>query len=268
MTTVFTVLTAATLLADAPLSDRTVTINDTAIRVRCAGTRTPGSPMVVLEAGAGNGAETWEKVQPAIADFARVCAYDRPTLRRSWRNNERPPAPPLSDVVDTLDSVLTLANERPPYVLVGHSYGGMIVRLFATRFPERVKGLVLIDSSHEDQIRRFAELDPSLGPPPTNPAETLDLAAASAALDAQKWHASIPLLVLTRGNAGPANASSPPDAASVARYRVWLELNRELATRSPYAEQIIAQHSGHYIHNDEPPLVIDGVRRIVAAASR
>src|SRR5262245_13816734 len=88
----------------------------------CMGTRSTGAPVVILEAGAGNGVETWAKVQPAIAEFARVCAYDRPGLRRHWKDDEPPAAPTPEAVVDILERALTTAGERAPYVLVGHSY--------------------------------------------------------------------------------------------------------------------------------------------------
>lgn len=231
----------------------------------CMGTRPTGAPAVILEAGAGNGVEAWAKVQPAIAEFARVCAYDRPGLRRYWKDDEPPAAPTPEAVLDTLERALSTAGERSPYVLVGHSYGGLIVRLYASRFPERVKGVVLVDSSHEDQMRRLGEPAPPLPGPGTviNVPEVIDLVAMNGALNAHTWRADIPLLVLTRGSAREIKSSNAPDAASLARYEIWLDLQRELATRSPRAEHIIAKQSGHFIQNDEPQLVIAGVRRIL-----
>jgi pimeloyl-ACP methyl ester carboxylesterase len=168
--------------------------------------------------------------------------------------------------IETLDGALTKAGERPPYVLVGHSSGGMIVRLYATRFPERVKGIVLVDSSHEDQLKRFG--DPPLPRPGPgvvlNVPEVVDIVAMSDALNARKWRADIPLLVLTRGSAREARSSTPPDAASLARYEIWLDLQRDLASRSSRSEHIIAKQSGHLINIDEPQFIVDGVRRIVS----
>jgi len=94
--------------------------------------------------------------------------------------------------------------------------------------------------------------------------EVFDLVAISEALAAHPWRADVPLLVLTRGNPGALNAPTPPTPDALARYQIWLDLQRELATRSPRGEQIIAKQSGHYIQIDEPQLVIDGVRRMVA----
>lgn len=89
-------------------------------KMLCMGTRAPDAPVVVLEAGAGNGVETWAKVQPVMAEFERVCAYDRPGLRRYWTNDEAPTASTPEQAIDILESALTNAGERPPYVLVGH----------------------------------------------------------------------------------------------------------------------------------------------------
>ena len=83
--------------------------------------------------------------------------------------------------------------------------------------------------------------------------------ATSLALERDGWHASIPLVVLTRSFAAGPNASR-------ADYDVWLDMQRELATRSPRAEHVVATHSGPYIQNDDPALVVDAVRRVVAAA--
>src|SRR5579884_714451 len=120
-------------IATAPMQDATVRAGGADVATHCAGTRTPGSPLVVLEAGAGNGLDVWDRVQPAIAAFARVCAYDRPTLIRDGIGPRASTAPPA--VVQVLHDVLRALGEPPPYVLVGHSYGGMIVRLYAATYP-------------------------------------------------------------------------------------------------------------------------------------
>jgi pimeloyl-ACP methyl ester carboxylesterase len=215
--------------------------------------------MVVLEAGAGNDAKTWRDVLTPIAQFAHVCAYDRQGLGSS----ERTSGPQgIVDVVDTLHALLGSAAEPPPYVMAGHSWGGPLVRLYATRYPVEVRGMVLIDSSHEDQVKRFAALDadPTPADPPRPGAEQIDLEGMAREMTKAPWHANIPLVVLTHA---PLN-DEPGDPHGA----IWQELQRELATRSPQAEQIVAQRAGHYIQNQEPGLVIDAVRRVVAKATR
>ena len=249
----------------ASASDRVVAATGLNLHVRCEGERTSGAPMVVLEAGAGNSANTWRDVFGPIAQFVRVCAYDRPGLGSS--DPAPQPRAPL-DIITTLHALLVSAGERPPYMMAGHSWGGEIVRLYATRYAAEVVGLVLIDSSHEDQVRRFAAVTPPVAPgnverpsaPGAVPPEQADLETMGAELSKNRWHANMPLVVLTR--------TPPPAANQDARLNVWQELQRDLATRSPHAEHIVAAKSGHYIQNDEPSLVIEAVRRVVAKASR
>ena len=252
----------ATLLTAAPqVSDVTVHSGGTDVRTRCIGSRSPGGPLVVLEAGGGDGLDTWSSVQASIAEFARACAYDRPTLIRNGAGPRASSSP--GDVVQTLHDVLSALGELPPYVMVGHSYGGMIVRLYATNHPTDVVGFVLIDSSHEDQLTRFEAIDPNTARELRAPSrsEALDLEAFSAALNANRWRGAIPIVVLTHGkspSAAPGRGTQTQELETA-----WLELQRELATRSAASTHIIATHSGHYIHRDEPALVIDAVRRVL-----
>lgn len=262
----FVSLTLASALAITPASERMVVAGGGKLHVKCDGERPAGAPLVVLEAGAGNGLKTWDRVFEPISKFARVCAYDRPGLGTS----ERPPRPQTgSEVVDALHELLQAADEGPPYVMAGHSYGGAIVRLFATRWPAEVTGLVLIDSSHEDQQRRFAEVPgapsprPTPASPPPAPPEQIDLKGMNVELAKAPWRADIPLVVLTK-----ADTTGAEPSYESARAKVWLELQSELATRSPRSEHIVAPNSGHYVQRDEPALVIDAIRRVVAKSGK
>jgi pimeloyl-ACP methyl ester carboxylesterase len=256
---------AASAPVQAPSSDRLLDAAGLKIHIQCEGDRKTGAPLVLLEAGAGNSARTWRDVFAPIAQFARVCAYDRPGLGTS----EQTPQPRLPlDITATLHALLDAAGERAPYVMVGHSWGGEIVRLYAMQYPAEVVGLVLIDSSHEEQVKRFAAIAPAAPTgngsrfgvaPPAPPPEQANLETMGAELSKQPWHADIPLVVLTRTPAADPQADP--------RGEVWQELQRELATRSPQGEQIVAPKSGHYIQNDEPSLVIDAVRRVVRKLS-
>lgn len=238
------------------LVDRSIDVNGTTIHIRCGGERKAGQPLVLLEAGGFNSADTWLKVHAPIAEFSRVCAYDRPGRGTSDELKRRATA---VQYVDFVQQLLMAAGEKPPYVMVGHSIGGVLAMLYAVQHPSEVSALVLVDSSHEDQVRRFRALPQSKNPPP--PPTAVDVVPVPELLDAlaqKPWRADIPLVVLSHGRA-PAGTS--PDGA--AREAIWRDLQREHAARSRKSEHIVARNSGHYIHNDEPQLVIDAVRRML-----
>jgi pimeloyl-ACP methyl ester carboxylesterase len=118
-----------------------VDIGGRRINLHCMGA---GSPTVILIAGSASWSPIWYKVQPVIAQKTRVCAFDRAGFGFS------DPAPHfqiLSDVVDDLHTALSAGSIPEPYVLVGHSLGGIEVRLYAQRWPRQVAGMVLVDTS-------------------------------------------------------------------------------------------------------------------------
>jgi pimeloyl-ACP methyl ester carboxylesterase len=108
-----------------------------------------GSPTVILEAGGGAFALDWALVQPEIASTTRVCSYDR--ARYGW-SDPSPQAETPESVAKDLHALLEAAHERPPFVLVGHSMGGIYVRIYERRFPSEVVGMVLDDPSHETDL--------------------------------------------------------------------------------------------------------------------
>jgi pimeloyl-ACP methyl ester carboxylesterase len=106
-----------------------------------------GSPTVVFEAGMGSSSSQWALVQPPVAAVTHVCSYDRPGFEGS------PPARGVRDAenaANDLAALLKTAGEKPPFVLVGHSLGAIYVRVFASRFPRDVAGLVLVDPTPLD----------------------------------------------------------------------------------------------------------------------
>lgn len=120
-----------------------------------------GGPVVVLEGGLGPGAWDWRKVQDGVARDAQVCSYDRAGYFGSS------PAGDARDAgaeADDLAALLKAAKLPAPYILVGHSYGALIVRLFASRHPDAVAGLLLLDPSAEFQKQRVAEIVPAALP--------------------------------------------------------------------------------------------------------
>ena len=122
-----------------------------------------GAPTVVMDAGLGGGVPDWSTVQPGVSKFARVCAYDRAGM--GWSDSGVEPRT-SRQVVAELHALLGNAGERAPYILVGHSIAGIHVQLYASQYPDEVAGLVLVDSSHEDQLnRKGMTAIPSFYPP-------------------------------------------------------------------------------------------------------
>ena len=101
-----------------------------------------GRPVVVFDAALGGSAISWTFVQPEVAKFARACAYDRAGF--GW--SEAGPMPrTASRIADELAVLMERSGEAPPYVLVGHSFGGFVTRIFAARYPRQTAALVLVD---------------------------------------------------------------------------------------------------------------------------
>ena len=116
------------------------------LHLHCIGS---GSPPVMFDGGLGSNFVTWAAVQPQIAAFTQACSYDRAGL--GW--SDPGPAPRTSDRIVSEFAVLLKRAALPgPFVLVGHSLGGLHMRLFAFTNPDAVAGLVLVDPSHEDQL--------------------------------------------------------------------------------------------------------------------
>lgn len=142
---VYQVLASARDAKDYPPPGRLVDVGGHRLHINTSG---EGAPTVVLDAGVCDCSLNWCLVQPKVARFTRVCAYDRAGM--GW--SEPGPAPRTSErIVEELHTLLKNADIPGPYVLVGHSFGGYNVRLFAHKYPNEVAGLVLVDAAHEDQ---------------------------------------------------------------------------------------------------------------------
>jgi pimeloyl-ACP methyl ester carboxylesterase len=142
---------AADLRAAFPPLGQMVDVGGYRLHINCQGT---GSPTVVMEAGLGEPSLTWALVAPRVSATTRVCVYDRAGL--GW--SDASPKPRTAEtIVDELHTLLQNASIQSPYVMVGHSSGGMFVRLYAHVYPSEVSGMVLVDAQHEEQFQRLPE---------------------------------------------------------------------------------------------------------------
>jgi len=123
-----------------------VDVGGYSLHINCVG---QGSPTVVLDGGSGEMSAQWVWVQREVSDSTRVCAYDRAGM--GW--SEMGPQPrDAKQISSELHTLLTKADIEGPYVLVGHSFGGLYMQTYAARYPDKVAGVALVESSHPDQF--------------------------------------------------------------------------------------------------------------------
>ncbi|MGI8485006.1 MAG: alpha/beta fold hydrolase [Thermomicrobiales bacterium] len=251
-----------------------------------------GSPTVVFESGFRDSAASWSTdllaesgvtpevvrtiVLPGVAAFTSVVAYDRPGTILS-RSDPVPMPHSATDVVNDLHMLLTTAQIPGPYVLVGHSLGGLFVRLYASIYPDEVAGLVLVDAWSEGlrealtskDWRTYVDLGLAVpeGLSDYPDLETVDFeAVAEAMTQAVNDHPlpEIPLYVITAGlpfDISEADLGFSPHAWQDA----WSTAQDQLAMLLPDARHVIAKRSGHNIQLDEPNLVTEAIRQVVDA---
>ena len=255
-----------------------------------------GSPAVVLVGGLRASADDWsisDKSKPTVftevGKFTRVCAFDRPGTPVGEKPSRSDPVPQpttAKDAVADWHALLSAAGEAGPYVLVGHSYGGLIVRLYASTYPKEVSGLVLIDVLSEGlqdaetpeqwaiqrkliegDVRESVALYPAL--------ERIDVDRSFNQIRAAPPLRSIPLVVLSADRpwgrqvpsmiaAGKLPADIPPDFGYITD-AAQKKAQERLAKLVPNEKHITNTNSGHEIHKEQPQLVIDAIREVVEA---
>jgi pimeloyl-ACP methyl ester carboxylesterase len=214
-----------------------------------------GGPAIVLEAGLGNDSTTWKSVAATIATFAQRVVYDRAGLGRSLPMIDKDSPVTADEVTAALHALLADAAIRPPYILVGHSLGGLYVQRFASRYPAEVSGVVLIDSSSPDapsELKTRARLEPGTAAY----LEEEGIAESNRQVLSGGPFPPVPLTVIAATDHGP-------------YFKAWestlMQLQRQLATLSPRSTLVVAEGSGHDVHIDRPDIVIDAVRRMAKA---
>ena len=266
-----------------------------------------GSPTVVFVSGFGERTETWNEtldpskqaVLPAIAETNRVCAYDRPGTfatvgEEDFETSRSDPVPQpttLNDAVTDLHALLDASGERGPYVLVGHSLGGAIARHYASEYPKDVSGLVLVDYLPYEMRNGLTDEEWHLyltTPLSSNPSEEdlaiyPDLEQIDHQRNLKQVLAAAPLkpmplivlssdkvpdfLPLVEDGSLPLTVEEAKKFASLL-FNAVVEARADLVSQVPGARHITDTDSGHYIHQENPQLVIASVREVVEAARK
>jgi pimeloyl-ACP methyl ester carboxylesterase len=285
-----------------PPPGRLIEIGSRRLHLFCQG---EGGPTLVIEQGAGSPSFAWLPLAEELARFAKVCLYDRAGYQ--WSDASREPRS-LLDRVRDLHGLLAKAGLSGPYVLVGHSYGGFLVRLFAQEYRDSVSGLVLVDAPHEQGyfqpdvlslyskmtwalramcilarvgvprllMRWLSKPDPSI---PARLSEQLNdamvrheyFAAASDDIASLKRAApsltkadafaalgDLPLAVVTHGKPFPG-----PFAVLE---KSWAQGQAKLAALSTDSVLLVADRANHMVQLDQPEVVIEAIRSVVARA--
>jgi pimeloyl-ACP methyl ester carboxylesterase len=206
----------------------------------------------VLEAGYGaSGTSTWFQFQEQTTGVTRICVEDRAGVGLS---DPRPPSQepvPVRRMAQDLHALLEGAGEEPPYVLVGHSFGGFVVQHFAQEYPDEVAGMVLEESSQVDEIQAYRDVRAGAW---FEADLRIDIRDTERILGHQDGLDDRPLVVIT---AERYEDVLGPDLA--------FRLQRRLAELSDTAVHVLAKGSGHFVHDFNPPLVAQAVFEVVEA---
>jgi pimeloyl-ACP methyl ester carboxylesterase len=281
-----------------PPPGRRVAVDGRRMHIFCEGS---GSPTVIIEQGIGAQSLAWAPLNHRMSSITTVCAYDRAGMGYSDPLDHPTPA---AEVARRLHALLESAGIHDHLVLLGWSAGGMYAREYYRQFPGRVAGMVLVDSSHEQQLARLGDpdvgyfnplkLDRVLTPIGwTRLSGAVEQRYASsplpppirARLIAINLRARFPRTMLAEGDGFRADLAanrSPPSLADLPlvvlsegrpnipfmreRLATWSALQDELAHLSSHGRHVVATHSAHAIHRTEPELIVEAVREVVAQA--
>ena len=270
---------------------RLVDIGGFRLHIYCTG---EGAPAIIFDSGVGGFSLEWSGIQKALSPRTRVCSYDRAGY--GW--SDPGPLPRTSArITRELHTLLLRAGVAGPYIIAGHSFGGYNAQLFARNYPDETAGLVLIDSSHPEQIERLPGPKPGSArrvrpgsnnyvvswyfPHPNFPNENALMAqrimqswrhkmtwreemtvfsVSARQVQASRPMPKVPLVVLTRGRSFRPGYSSGDETE-----KIWMQLQDELSQLGANPVHLIAEHSGHVIHLDQPDIVITAMQTMLDA---
>ncbi|WP_078382226.1 alpha/beta fold hydrolase [Sutcliffiella halmapala] len=213
-------------------------------------------PTIVMDAGYGDYSKAWDSVIAELSKLSNVLIYDRAGLGKS----EPSYTPRTShEMVKELNELLQEAKIMPPYILVGHSFGGVNTRLYVTKYTSEVCGLILVDSTPEDYRERFLPTMSEEFQQAYNKQFVLEgnydeFMESLKQLKETRRKLNVPLIVLSAGKKAHYSEESQV---------LWNEMQEEMLEISSNSQFIIAENSAHYIQNDEPEVVVRAIKQLI-----
>jgi pimeloyl-ACP methyl ester carboxylesterase len=232
-----------------------------------------GEPTVIIEAGLNCEKDLYLGIQNRIARKTRVIAYDHAGIGESTSS---PNPRTLPYYVEELKTLMNYKNIKPPYILVGHSMGGHIIRYYALLYPEEVAGLVFLDAPHEDWLdyaranwdteqkeQYFRFWDPEINSAHyvgTGLVELSEYEANCDSIRGKKIPPQIPVLMFTAKNAPHFRHDK---AGLTEDMKAWEEMQHSLIVGVENARQIVDWEAGHFIHQDKPQMVVHEINLFI-----
>lgn len=231
-----------------------------------------GKPVVVFVSGFGDRVSSWMTVQRKVAELTRTISYDRAGLGESeMLSTDRS----LDTLVSELNEILQKEDAEPPYIMVGHSYGGHIIRYYAHKYPGHVAGLVLVDATVEhmedefkriktpSEIKSYDSLSEHGRDPKWSDGVRLEadyFKANNNLIKGVLFNKDIPATIITAMNTPESNFEflKGINEMKVTLHKRWV-------LESPHLKHVFANKSGHYVQFDEPQLVINEIKALVNA---
>lgn len=211
---------------------------------------------IILDAGYGDDSTSWNPLVDDVSKLANVFLYDRAGLGRS-DNSSHPRT--SRNMIRELRQLLVETNTRPPYLLVGHSFGGVNMQLFADAYEEDVSGLILVDVTPKDYRERFLptmsqDFQRAYHQQFVREGNYEEFMESLHQLQETNVALRLPVIVIAAGK---------KDHYSPKSQRLWNDMQKELTHISSDSEFELAEASAHYIHRNEPEVIVDAIRRLL-----
>ena len=265
---------------------RFINIGFQTMYVDCLG---ENKPTILVDVGIAESSASWYKIAKELSKNTRICLYDRAGY--GWSDSGRGERT-TATIVHELKLLVKRAEIPGPYIIVGHSFGGFTARYFAAKFPEDVAGLVLVDSSHPEQIYRLSALD-NQGKKPLITGRDANAPADFSEFE-RKWYflnssrkatfaqmaelkyfkqsayqvkhsgplKDIPIAVLSRGIA------QLPELNGVSLENEWLDMQKDLLNLSKNSWHSIILNSGHNIYEEAPVKIIENILEVIEKSKK